>query len=1337
MYETENAQSRKCACFTHTHTHTHTDFHRVAIFVMMLFMLMLKPDVGWGQEPCVNDCIELVENTNLDIQGVTFPQPLGYAQSSFEKFWVPNGNGNFWYSSHNSPHHIQYQPNHCNYAWTSTNGTETNCLFASFDSDSFTEGVYTNNVIVDDTYLDYCINLVLQKLQCYSEINTHNVHIAVTSELTPAVQGLTPDPLPTNQHQILHSEFFGQNFDEVPISIRYTPTGDGFNQFWIYTEPLSGGGVATTIKDVHITCTTRALSGIRINEISNLIYNVNAINESEISTFQTYNWTVTNNVTNSTVFSSNEVEPQIPFPEAGTYNICVAVVDNNRCCADTCTTVIICGAPDADFTAIGSCPTYSFTPTQPDPDATYSWDFGDGASSADQNPSHTYTSNGTYTVKLRVTKCGITTTSTQTVVVDCVRPNCADSDGCISIGTPGGTVLLSSLIAGPNPIIPHTTWFFAPVIENQCFNLEGTLVLDVSGAFFINTTWYCGPGSSIRINDFGVWGSHWFVDSELLGCKSMWRGIVLEPNPLGNFFVGGLSLRNTIIYDAYRGVELAPGRVLDARGSSFIDNYVGAFVPANGFNYFEDCRFENTNAMLPAYLGQPSWAKRMFAGIHGNGVTLVRVTGTEGNSRSLFRNLSYGIYTFNSGVAVDNSRFVVDDVTSLNNIYTSYGIYENFPNSASLIQGNKFFNHSGQIFSRNGKNNSIYIYSNEFNNQSDFGEIKNCVHISNSTNLGAEINQNNTFNISGVPNSVRSIEIYDCPYNLLKIDENTFNQNTKGDNGHVPISITNCTPQNDFGFFRNNILNSNEKGTCWLTNSPKLVCLYNESKVKGSKFYQLNSNELFFKGNTNVNTAEQDFVFSNIGTNSKYCCNTSNSINGKTFDFVGGGNENVKFVGNQLNSLELTNGTIIGQQPSHGNIFTATSLARATTFSGSTYFEANQFNVDPSHSGFRPVTIDPSQFISDWFPSNGVFNECGDVATCNSVDLEIPVIDPDSMEYRTALLMSEDEADRLVNNFRLTNIVLTDENYPNRERHRWNNYYNLHKSMVDHPEVNWNEKLVEHGVFNDFIDNLTQGMKSWDEAERLRAGIYTMSDAQFSLYSSNHKILKNGANLIKDWYMQASNDKDENELQALYSTLHHAHDRLKSLTSEMDEMAESRLESLNELLQNLEESYSFLQERKAVWVVENKMRQHGMSNISESEWDDVRRISKLCPEVYGSAVFEAFGLLIVKGEAAINYNFENACIDEVEIRSKVRDNTTNLRIYPNPSSNKIHVEWGTFSVDKIEILDISSSLIKNMFISHQNNEQNIDISALKNGVYMCRLFYKDQLVGTERFIKLD
>src|SRR5690606_39869418 len=48
---------------------------------------------------------------------------------------------------------------------------------------------------------------------------------------------------------------------------------------------------------------------------------------------------------------------------------------------------------------------------------TYLWDFGDGNTSADQNPVHTFTAPGTYTVELTVTGPGGTDTATLPIEV--------------------------------------------------------------------------------------------------------------------------------------------------------------------------------------------------------------------------------------------------------------------------------------------------------------------------------------------------------------------------------------------------------------------------------------------------------------------------------------------------------------------------------------------------------------------------------------------------------------------------------------------------------------------------------------------------------------------------------------------------------------------------------------------------------------------------------------------------------------------------------------------------------------------------------------------------------
>ena len=66
----------------------------------------------------------------------------------------------------------------------------------------------------------------------------------------------------------------------------------------------------------------------------------------------------------------------------------------------------ICQDGEADFTSntvSGSAPlTVNFTDQSCGIITSWSWDFGDGSTSSEQNPSHTYTNPGTYTVSLTI-----------------------------------------------------------------------------------------------------------------------------------------------------------------------------------------------------------------------------------------------------------------------------------------------------------------------------------------------------------------------------------------------------------------------------------------------------------------------------------------------------------------------------------------------------------------------------------------------------------------------------------------------------------------------------------------------------------------------------------------------------------------------------------------------------------------------------------------------------------------------------------------------------------------------------------------------------------------------
>ena len=111
--------------------------------------------------------------------------------------------------------------------------------------------------------------------------------------------------------------------------------------------------------------------------------------------------------------TSTLANPSHQYTSAGTYTVTLTAY--NACGSDVNTktdyiTVNPCVTPAADFS--GS-PTSGFAPLTVDftdlssSAAAWSWDFGDGATSAVQNPSHTYTSAGTYTVALTVSNaCG-------------------------------------------------------------------------------------------------------------------------------------------------------------------------------------------------------------------------------------------------------------------------------------------------------------------------------------------------------------------------------------------------------------------------------------------------------------------------------------------------------------------------------------------------------------------------------------------------------------------------------------------------------------------------------------------------------------------------------------------------------------------------------------------------------------------------------------------------------------------------------------------------------------------------------------------------------------------
>ena len=125
--------------------------------------------------------------------------------------------------------------------------------------------------------------------------------------------------------------------------------------------------------------------------------------------------------------SASVAAPSHSYDSAGIFDVTLTVTDSNGCQAtSTDSAAINIVEPEADFTvdtSRGCAPlTVNFSDQSFSKETISSWDwgFGDGSGSTSQNPSHTYSDTGSYTVKLAIENvegCNDTVIKTDTIEV--------------------------------------------------------------------------------------------------------------------------------------------------------------------------------------------------------------------------------------------------------------------------------------------------------------------------------------------------------------------------------------------------------------------------------------------------------------------------------------------------------------------------------------------------------------------------------------------------------------------------------------------------------------------------------------------------------------------------------------------------------------------------------------------------------------------------------------------------------------------------------------------------------------------------------------------------------
>lgn len=101
------------------------------------------------------------------------------------------------------------------------------------------------------------------------------------------------------------------------------------------------------------------------------------------------------------------VDPIHAFADTGMYDVELVVTSAEGCTDTTTQSIQVGSVPSASFTVANGCEgdatVFTNTSTIDAGTLTYSWNFGDSNTSTDENPSHTYAIDGTYTVTLTVT----------------------------------------------------------------------------------------------------------------------------------------------------------------------------------------------------------------------------------------------------------------------------------------------------------------------------------------------------------------------------------------------------------------------------------------------------------------------------------------------------------------------------------------------------------------------------------------------------------------------------------------------------------------------------------------------------------------------------------------------------------------------------------------------------------------------------------------------------------------------------------------------------------------------------------------------------------------------
>ncbi len=187
--------------------------------------------------------------------------------------------------------------------------------------------------------------------------------------------------------------------------------------------------------------------------------------------------------------------PAHTYTKAGTYGVTLTVTNAFGSSTKTRAGYITAGMPPtADFTSgarAGGVPlTVAFTDASKGRPSSWSWNFGDGATSAEENPSHTYTKAGSFTVTLTASNAYGSDTATKAGYVTAGAKPGAEFTADQRLGTAPLTVKFTDLSTGS-----PTTWSWDLGDGSSSTDQNPTHVYKLEGSYDVSLTVTNGYGT--------------------------------------------------------------------------------------------------------------------------------------------------------------------------------------------------------------------------------------------------------------------------------------------------------------------------------------------------------------------------------------------------------------------------------------------------------------------------------------------------------------------------------------------------------------------------------------------------------------------------------------------------------------------------------------------------------------------------------------------------------------------------------------------------------------------------------------------------------------------------